>query len=115
MIARGVFANRKLEDIAKKIATLDIAVCDLDQCLFPGFSQIALTKFMFRSLLKNPHLSKNLKVKFKIFTAVLFMLKVKAKGFIGRHTEHMDLIRKYERIVEEIPQEYFTEAAKKIL
>ena len=66
-IADGVFAREPFEKIAEKFNRTDIAVADLDQCLFPGFSQIALTRFMFKSLMRHPRLARDLKVKFKIF------------------------------------------------
>jgi hypothetical protein len=111
-LAPHIFSDQPLDQIADRFARLDFAVSDLDECLFPGFTQAALTVSMFKSLLKNPHLSRDLKIKLKILDAVLFGTRVKLKGALGVPTDHIGLIKKFEKLVYDIPREYFERAAK---
>jgi len=113
-LAPHVFSSKSLKEIEQRFSRVDVAVSDLDQCLFPGFSQVALTVAMFKSLLREPRLSQDLKIKFKILDSVLYGVRVKLKSLIGVRPQHNDLIRKYEEIVEEIPREYFFNAARLI-
>ena len=113
-IAPGVFAHEPYDSIKEKFRRLDLAVSDLDQCLFPGFTQIALTKSMFLTLLRKPELARNLNVKLKIANAALFTIKVKFKSLLKINTEHIDMIKKYEKVVEKIPREYFLRAAEEL-
>ena len=110
-LAPHIFSNEPLDLIADSFSRLDFAVSDLDQCLFPGFTQVALTVSMFKSLLKNPQLSRDLKIKLKILDAVLFGSGAKLKGLLGVQTEHISLMKKFEKLVCDIPREYFERAA----
>ena len=111
-LAPHILSNEPLERIADRFSRLDFAVSDLDQCLFPGFTQVALTVSMFKSLLKNHELSHDLKIKLKILDAVLFGCKVKLRGLLDVQAEHIELMKKFEKLVCDIPREYFERAAK---
>ena len=110
----GVYSRYPIEELKARFERIDLIAIDLDECLFPGYSQTVLGKFIFLEILLKPFNFRELKFIPQLLSGGLFITLSDFKKIIGITTPNLEMIDKYEQIMKGIFSEYFMKMASHI-
>ena len=113
-ILAGVYSRYPIKELKDRFDCIDLAVIDLDGCLFPGYSQAVLGKFIFLKILLSLLSFRDLKFIPQLLSGGLFITLNDLKKIIGITTPNLEMIDKYEKVMKGISFEYFTKMARHI-
>jgi len=110
----GLCSRYDLRELKDRFRLIDFIVVDLDECVFPGFSQTYLGILVALRLLTNPERFFDIKFLLSLFKGGIFITLIKIKSVFNIKTSNLELLNKYEQIMKGIPLSYFEWAAQKI-
>jgi phosphoserine phosphatase len=113
-ISHWAKASRPLAELRAAYRRTDLVAVDLDECLFPGFSQKELGLRLMRRLLRRPLRPGDRRFLPQLAWGAFRLGVSQAKMRFGWKTPIRRLIRRYEQAMRGIPETYFTEAARTI-
>ena len=111
-LSEGVYSNYTIQELQSRFKRIDLIVIDLDECLFPGFSQTTLGKLIFLDILLRISNLGDWKFLPQLLSGGIFILTAKMKKAFGINTSNLKMINKYERTMRKIPKKYFCNLAK---
>ncbi len=113
-IGLGVESQRPVAELRAAFARTEIVALDLDQCIHPGYTQVALGRRVARRLLWAPRRRRDRRLLAQLgWGGVLFGVR-EAKRLFGVETPMRRLMRWYERVMAGVPEAYLVEAARAI-
>ncbi|MFW6108651.1 MAG: hypothetical protein ACOC8D_02440 [bacterium] len=113
-IGLGIEAQRPVAELRAAFARTEIVALDLDECIYPGYTQVALSRRVARRLLLRPRRRRDRRFLPALgLGGVLFAVK-EAKLLLGVDTPMRRLVRRYERVMAGVPEPYVVEAARSI-
>jgi len=107
-------ASRPLDELRAAYRRTDLIAVDLDQCIFPGFSQKELGFRLMRRLLRRPLRPGDRRFLPQLAWGALVLGVGQTQMRLGWKTSIRRLIRRYEQAMRGIPETYFTEVARTI-
>ena len=110
----GILTQRPVAELRAAFARTGLFALDLDECIFPGFSQAALGARVFRSLLREPARAGDRRFLPKLLFGGLYFAFTEAKRFLGAPTAPRRLFAWYEWVMRGIPEAYFRQAARRL-
>jgi len=113
-IGPRIWLARPLDELRAAYARTDVIALDLDECVFPGFSQEALAERIAWRLLRRPKRAADRRVLARMFVGGAYRAFTRAKRLLGLATRATRLIAWYERTMRGIPEHYFVHAARKL-
>ena len=111
-IVHGVYSVYSLQDLKSRFSNIDLIAIDLDECVFPGYSQTILGAFIFFNIFFMPYKLKDWKYIYQLINGGLFITFTKIKTLFNINAGNIDLIDKYEKTMKGIPQIYFDKMAR---
>ena len=107
-------ARVPVAELRAAFARTEIIALDLDECIFPGYTQVELGRRVARRVLLRPRRARDRRFLAQLgWGGVLFGVK-EAKRLFGVGTPMLRLVRRYERVMRGIPEEYLAAAAREI-
>ena len=113
-LGRTMEAQRPLDALRAAFARTEIIALDLDQCVFPGYSQTELGARIARRLLRHPEQPGDRRFLPQLGLGGLLFAVKEAKLFFGLGTPMRRLVAWYERVMRGIPERYVLAAARGI-
>lgn len=110
----AVFTRLAHRYLKEKFKRLDLVVVDLDQCIFPGYSQTYLAALVTTKLLLSPEKQSDRLLLPSLLSGCLFVFSYKVRESFGVTTCNKTLIDRYEKTMQGVPESYFRWAARKI-
>lgn len=101
-----------LEELRRRLGRVELGAVDLDQCVFPGFSQSVLGYFIFGQIALAPRRAADLGLLPRLLRGGLFIRRVELKQLLGRQPTNLALMLRYERSMRGIPEHYFCRGAR---
>jgi phosphoserine phosphatase len=108
----GVRSRHSWDEISLRFHQTDIVVIDLDQCLFPGFSQTALARRVLRKILLSPFKASDHRFLPQLLRGGLFIVHALLRESFGYTTSTLEMMSRFEAAMKRIPLEYFLLFAK---
>jgi len=113
-IGLRIEARVPVAELRAAFARTEIIALDLDECIFPGYTQVELGRRVARRVLLRPRRARDRRFLAQLaWGGVLFGVK-EAKRLLGVGTPMRRLVRRYERVMRGIPEEYLAAAAREI-
>lgn len=113
-ISPSVAATRPLADLRAAYRRTDIIALDLDECIFPGFSQTVLGARVARRLVRRPLRGLDRRLLPKLLLGGVYFAIKEAKRFLGVGTPMRRLVARYERVMRGVPEPYIRDAARSL-
>ncbi len=110
-IGPGIVARRPVMALREAYRRTDIIALDLDECIFPGFSQAALGARVAGRILRRPQQWADRRFLPRMALGGCFLALKEGKRALGVETPFRILARRYERVMRGIPEGYIAEAA----
>ena len=111
-LSEGVYSKYTIEELRSRFKRVDLIIIDLDECLFPGYSQTILGKLMFLDILLRVSNLRDWKFLPQLLSGGIFILTAKVKRAFGINTSNLKMINRYEHTVRKMPKQYFYNLAK---
>ena len=102
------------EEFRKRLLRSDIVAVDLDECVYPGFSQTDLGYLIFYKIAAKPLVSSDRRFLSQMLSGGAYIRKVALLSRLGRMPTSRQLMQRYEQSMLGIPEGYFLELARKI-
>ncbi|MFH1132463.1 MAG: hypothetical protein V1754_14095 [Pseudomonadota bacterium] len=100
--------------VMERMCAIDLMAVDIDECLFPGFSQTALGHLIFRQIATRPRSVRDLRFLPQLIRGGMYIRSRELLKKLRRNPTSLELMRRYERAMEGIPRRYFLDGAKAI-
>jgi hypothetical protein len=113
-ISRAIAANRPLAELRAAFRRTEIVALDLDQCIFPGFTQASLGARVAGRLLRRPARARDRRFLPRLLLGGIYVALMQARRLFGRETAVERLVARYERVMRDIPEPYLADAASEI-
>ena len=113
-IGPRIVAARPLAELRAAYRRTDLVALDLDECIFPGFSQEALGARVARRLLRKPLHRGDRRLFPRLLAGGVYRAWTRLKQLVGLRTPSRQLIAWYEWTMRGIPEEYFARAARSL-
>src|SRR3989339_1096429 len=113
-IDNRVYSLYSLQSLKGRFSKTDLVVIDLDECLFPGFSQTILGVLIFVNICFFPYKINDWKYIPQLVKGGFFITFTKIKSWFNYNTGNRDLLDKYEMVMKGIPRVYFDSMVKYI-
>ncbi|HUT35750.1 MAG TPA: hypothetical protein VNE39_19840 [Planctomycetota bacterium] len=113
-IGPRIVVARPLDELRAAYARTDLVALDLDECIFPGYSQEALGARAAWRLLRKPLRRRDWRLLPRLCLGGAYRAWTRAKQLVGAATPAAQLIAWYERTMRGIPEEYFAQAAGRL-
>jgi hypothetical protein len=110
----GISSRYPGEELRARLLEIDLVASDIDECLFPGFSQSYLGHQIFYDIMTRPETITDLRFVPQLVHGGAFIRKVKLLRRVGRPPENAVLMRRYEHSMWLVPQAYFLKGAQRI-
>ena len=111
-LSEGVYSKYTVEELRTRFKRVDLMIIDLDECLFPGYSQAKLGKLIFLDILLRVSNLRHWKFLPQLLSGGIFIIMAKMKRAFGINTSNLKMINRYERTMRNIPKKYFYDLAK---
>ncbi len=108
----GIRSSHSWDEISRRFHQTDIVVVDLDQCLFPGFSQTVLARRVLRKIFLSPLEASDHRFLPQLLRGGLFIVHALLRESFGYTTSNLEMISRFESAMKRIPLEYFLFFAK---
>jgi len=110
----GILTQRPVAELRAAFARTGLFALDLDECVFPGFSQAALGTRVLRHVLREPARAGDRRFLPKLLFGGLYFAFTEARRFLGAPTPARRLFAWYDRVMRGIPEPYFRAAAQRL-
>lgn len=114
LLAPGIESRLDRVELARRLRRVDLAAVDIDECLFPGFSQTHLGYLIFYYILTRPRSPADLKFVPQLLRGGAYIRRVGLLHRLGRTPTNIELMTRYERSMMGIPEVYFVNGARTI-
>ena len=113
-LAPRIYSRYPLAEVSARLARIDLVASDIDECLFPGFSQSHLGHLIFYEVVTRPEAATDIRFVPQLLHAGAFIRKAKLLRRLGRTPSNATLMRRYEHSMWGIPEGYFRRGARSI-
>jgi hypothetical protein len=114
-VAPGIESRFGRAELQQRLAAVDLVATDIDECLFPGFSQAVLGQMILYRLLTRPHTLGDLRLVPQLVSGGAYVRGVRLRRRLGWSIpENTRLMRRYEQSMAGIPEAYFRAGARTI-
>ena len=113
-IGPDILAWQPVGELRETFARTDIIAIDLDECIFPGYSQTELGARIAWRLLRRPKTLGERRFLPRLVRGGAFFALREMKRFFGFHTPTTRLVTQYERTLRGVPERYLREEATKL-
>jgi hypothetical protein len=103
-----------LNELRERLLRSDIVAVDLDECIYPGFSQTDLGYLIFYAISTKPLASSDRGFLPQMLSGGAYIRKVALLRRLGRAPSNRELMQRYEQSMYGIPEAYFITQARKI-
>lgn len=103
-----------MSELRRRIAGVDLVASDIDECLYPGFSQTYLGHLIFYQIVTRPTSATDVRFVPQLLHGGAYIRKVNLLRRLGRTPSNATLMRRYEHSMWAIPEEYFLNGARTI-
>jgi len=114
-IARGIHSRYDRDELRRRLSAVDLVACDIDECLFPGFSQTSLGHQIFYHIVTRPTAATDIRFVPQLLHGGAYIRKVKLLRRLGRTPSNATLMRRYEHSMWAIPREYFDNGVRTVV
>jgi len=101
-------------EVARRLRAVDLVAADIDECVFPGFTQTFLGHLTFFHILGEPQRPADLGLLRQLARGGLYIRKVSLLHRLHRTPSNEALMERYERSMMGIPRAYFDRGAAAI-
>lgn len=102
------------DEVQRRLRRSDIVAVDLDECVYPGFSQTDLGYLIFFKIAVKPLVSSDRRFLPQMLSGGAYIRKVALLSRFGRMPTSRQLMQRYEQSMLGIPEDYFLEQARRI-
>jgi hypothetical protein len=114
ILSPGITSRYSRIELKERLATVDLVAVDIDECIFPGFSQNVLGQLIFNQIVTRPLSSADLRFVPQLVRGWAYVRKVLLNKRLGRMATNLELMHRYEKSMMNIPFEYFRRGARLI-
>ena len=113
-ILPGIRSRYNLLQVRRRLRNLDLTAVDIDECLFPGFSQSVLGYLIFFRLMTRPRRLTDLRLVPQLLSGGVYIRKKDLLRRMGHTPTNQELMLRYEQSMRMIPECYFRRGAEAI-
>ena len=106
-VAPHIYSRWEAEDLGERLRKVDLVLIDLDDCLYPGTTNLTLLKNLFLVLLRN----REYKVLFRLIGRLPVLFIMKCRQLLGAGVDNPGLSLFFYRMITNIPFSYLQAAA----
>jgi hypothetical protein len=110
----GISSRYPGDELLARLLEVDLVASDIDECLFPGFSQSYLGHQIFFDIVTRPETVTDVRFVPQLVHGGAFIRKVSLLRRVGRPPGNAALMRRYEHSMWLIPRAYFLKGAQRI-
>lgn len=99
-------------ELGRRLRAVDLVAADIDECLFPGFSQTVLGHLTVFEIAARPEKPRDLALLPQLLHGGLYIRRVSLLARWGRMPENQSLMERYERSMRGVPEVYFLRGAR---
>jgi hypothetical protein len=114
ILEAGLLSRFSLSEFRERLLRSNIVAVDLDECVYPGFSQTDLGYLLFYAIAAKPLASSDRRFLPQMLAGGAYIRKVAFLRRIGRAPSNRELMQRYEQSMRGIPEAYFFSQARKI-
>jgi len=112
LLGRGILARQPIAALRDAYARTDIVALDLDECIFPGYSQTALGARVARRLLRKPDRPGQRRLLARLAGGGLLFAVKEVRRWLGAEPPMRRLVAWYEWVMRGVPEHYLLEEAQ---
>ncbi len=109
-IAPHIYSNWQREELNERLKKVDLALVDVDDCIYPGTTNLALLRNLFLILLHRGRY----KIFFRLMRCLPILLLMKCLQLLNFGVDNCRLILFFSRMVSNIPLSYLQTAVQPI-
>jgi len=113
-VGLGIAVRRPVAELRAAYARADVVALDLDECLFPRYSQSALGERVASRLLRRPERPGDRRLLPRLFLGGAYRAATVLKALLGLPTPAPRLIAWYDWTLRGVPESYFRKAARRL-
>jgi hypothetical protein len=114
ILCPGITSRYSRTDLQQRLEAVDLVAVDIDECMFPGFSQNVLGHLIFNQIVTRPLSGADLRYVPQLVRGWAYVRKALLLRRLGRSPSNVELMRRYEKSMMGIPEEYFRRGARLI-
>lgn len=114
VLGPNLLSRFSLSELRERLVRSDIVAVDLDECVYPGFSQSDLGFLIFYAIATKPLASSDLGFLPQMLAGGAYIRKVALLRRFGRGPSNRELMQRYQQSMRGIPEAYFISQARKI-
>ena len=113
-IGLAIEAQRPVAELRAAFARSEAIALDLDECIFPGYTQVELGRRVAWRILRRPVRASDRRLLARLALGGVYFGIKETKRLVGVGTPMRRLVRRYERVLRYVPESYLLEAAAEI-
>lgn len=114
-MAPGIESRFGRAELQQRLAAVDLVATDIDECLFPGFSQAVLGHLILYRILTRPYALGDLRLVPQLVSGGAYVRRVRLRRRLGWSIpDNTQLMRRYVQSMAGIPEAYFRAGARTI-